>query len=213
MPTNVYLIRHGESEGNLHNMFLGHYDLPLTPKGVAQAQVTAEYLKNIKVDAIYSSDLKRAYGTARCTAELLGMPIIKDERFREIFAGKWEGMPFMGIGDTYKESFDTWLNDFGHARCDGGESVPEVGVRVVEAVRTIAQKQENGVIFIFTHATPIRTFAVHAMGKTPDELTVLPWPSNASVTKAEFDGQRFRLLEYSTDHFMGTLATRLPDNV
>ena len=55
--------------------------------------------------------------------------------------------------------------------------------------------------------------AVYSMGKSAKEVGILPWPSNASVTKITFDGEKFELLEYSTDHFMGALATRLPDNV
>ena len=211
--TTVYLIRHGESEANEKDVFIGHTDLALTALGKRQAQITAEYLKDIVPDAIYSSDLQRAWFTAWETAKLQDMTVTKEPELREIYAGQWEYVPFSVLQEQRRDSYACWLNDIAHARCDGGESVPEVGVRVVEAVRRIAQRHENGVVFIFTHATPIRTFAVHAMGKTPDELTVLPWPSNASVTKVEFDGQRFKLVEYSTDHFMGALATRLPDNV
>lgn len=213
MPTNIYLIRHGESEGNLHNVFLGHYDLPLTPKGVAQAQVTANYLKDIKADVIYASDLKRAFGTAECTANLLGMPIIKDERLREIFAGKWEGMPFMGIGDTYKESFDTWLNDFGHARCDGGESVVELKERIISALTDIAKSNDQKTVFVFTHATPIRLFAAHSLGKTVDEYKDVPWSANASVTSAVYENGKFKLIEYGKADFMGDLVTRFSKNV
>ena len=211
--TTVYLIRHGESQANEKNVFIGHTDLALTDLGRQQAQVTADYLKDITPDLIYSSDLQRAYYTARATARLHGMEVNIDQGLREIYAGQWENVPFEVLQVQRRDSYNIWLQDIAHARCDGGESVPEVGSRVADTVKKLAQKHENSVIFIFTHATPIRTFAVHAMGKRFDELEVLPWPSNASVTKAEFDGQSFRLLEYSTDRFMGKLATRLPDNV
>lgn len=211
--TTIYLIRHGESQANEKDLFIGHTDLSLTDLGYRQAQVTADYLKDIHADAIYSSDLQRAYHTALATAEPRNMPVYKDSGLREIFAGEWEYTPFSVLQETRKQTYDIWLKDIAHARCDGGESVPEVGIRVVETVKKLAQKHKDSVIFIFTHATPVRTFALYAMGKSPDELDVLPWPSNASVTKAAFDGERFRLLEYSVDHFMGELATHLPDNV
>ena len=213
MSTKIYLIRHGESEGNLHNMFLGHCDLPLTQKGVAQAQMTAQYLKGIKVDAIYSSDLKRAFGTAQCIAELLCMPIIKDQNLREIYAGKWEGMPFMGIGETYKESFDTWLHDFGHARCDGGESVVELKERFISALEEVAKANDQKTVFVFTHATPIRLFAAHCLGKTVDEYKDVPWSANASVTEAVYEDGAFKLVEYGKADFMGDLVTRFSKNV
>lgn len=211
--TTVYLIRHGESQANEKDVFIGHTDMALTELGRKQAQIAADYLKDIHADVIYSSDLQRAYYTAEAAAKLRNMPVLKDPGLREIYAGQWENTPFSVLQESRRDSYHIWLKDIAHARCDGGESVAEVGERVVQTVRKLAQKHENSVIFIFTHATPIRTFAVHAMGKTPDELEALPWPSNASVTKAEFDGHSFRLVEYSTDHFMGDLATHLPDNV
>lgn len=211
--TTIYLIRHGESQANEQNVFIGHTDLALTDLGRRQAQRTADYLREIHADVIYSSDLQRAYHTARASADMRNMPVYTNRDLREIYAGQWEFVPFSVLQEKCKTTYDIWLGDIAHARCDGGESVPEVGVRVVEAVKSIAQKHENSVIFIFSHATPIRTFALHAMGKSPDELSALPWPSNASVTKVSYDGERFRLLEYSVDHFMGELATHLPDNV
>lgn len=211
--TTIYLIRHGESQANEQNVFIGHTDLALTDLGRRQAQVTAQYLNPIKPDVIYSSDLQRAYHTAQATAQLHNMEIIKEPGLREIYAGSWEYTPFSKLQVERKATYDIWLGDIAHARCDDGESVPEVGVRVAETLKSIAQKHENSVIFVFSHATPIRTFALHAMGKAPDQLAQIPWPSNASVTKVSYDGNRFQLLEYSVDHFMGELATHLPDNV
>lgn len=211
--TTIYLIRHGQSQANEKNVFIGHTDMALTELGRQQAQITAQYLKDTIPDVIYSSDLQRAYYTAQATAQLHGLPVLKEQGLREIYAGSWENVPFDQLQDRCGEHYGIWLRDIAHARCDDGESVPEVGSRVAETVRRLAQKHENSVMFLFTHATPIRTFAVHAMGKSPDELETLPWPTNASVTKVEFDGECFKLLEYSTDHFMGKLATKLPDNV
>ena len=56
--TKIYFIRHGESQANAQNVFIGHTDLDLTEKGHKQAQKTAEFLKDVSVDKIYSSDLK-----------------------------------------------------------------------------------------------------------------------------------------------------------
>ena len=73
MKTTIYLIRHGESQGNAVRAFLGHTNLDLTKKGHDQAECTAKYLKNIHADVIYSSDLLRAYSTAEHTAKIKGM--------------------------------------------------------------------------------------------------------------------------------------------
>ena len=212
--TTIYMIRHGESKANEKDVFIGHTDLELTDLGAKQAEITAEYLKSITPDVIYSSDLKRAWCTAQATAKHYGMEVLPEQGIREIYAGQWEYVPFAQLMVDYPESFgNIWCKDIANARCDGGESVAEVYDRVVKTVRTIALRHPGQTVFLFSHATPIRTMAVHAMGKPAAEVGALPWPSNASVTKIAFDGEKFELVEYSTDHFMGALTTRLPDNV
>ena len=213
--TTVYLIRHGESEANRREAFLGHGDLDLTQKGREQACATADYLYSYepKPDAIYSSDLQRAYHTAEKTAELFDMPIIKEKGLREIDAGLWENVTFSELRKRFTESFGLWSDNIGLSGCDGGETVMQLQNRIVSTVERIAQKHENSVVFLFCHATPIRVFAAHCLGKTPDTIKEVPWPTNASVTKAEYDGEHFRLTDYSQDGFMGELITKLPKNV
>ena len=54
------MIRHGQSIGNLNRVYLGHTDWDLTELGYKQAELVCEYLKDEKIDIIYSSDLIRA---------------------------------------------------------------------------------------------------------------------------------------------------------
>ena len=93
--TRLVIIRHGQSEANANYIFAGHSDFDLSELGKDQAKLAAEYLfKRIKPDAIYSSDLLRAYHTATPVGEIFNMPVIKEKGFREIFAGAWEGLSF-----------------------------------------------------------------------------------------------------------------------
>ncbi len=213
MSLTIYLIRHGESEANERDVFLGHYNMNLTKRGKEQAAITADYLINQvkQLNAIYSSDLDRAYQTAKCTSERFNVPIIKNEKLREIDAGLWDNLSFTELADRFTESYRTWNENLGIARCDGGESVAELQQRIVSEVEQIAKKHKNGTIFIFTHATPIRTFGAYCLKKSLEEIKTLPWASNASVTKVIYDKGRFELVEYSYDSFMGKLSTKLPD--
>ena len=211
--THVYLIRHGESEGNARNAFLGYTDLKLTAKGKTQAEQTADYLQTLKVDTVYASDLLRAYHTAQATAKRLGMRVVKDERLREIYCGEWKNQPFSILEEKYKESYAVWLNNIGLAQTDGGESVAQLQARIVSAVTDIAMQNVGKTVFIFTHATPIRCFAGYCQRKSLAQLKDLPWASNASVTHAVFADGAFTLVEYSKDDFLGELKTELPDNV
>ncbi|MBR3837355.1 MAG: histidine phosphatase family protein [Clostridia bacterium] len=209
--TYLYLIRHGQSQGNLHDLFLGHTDLDLTPLGHAQAEKTAEFLAAVPVDVIFSSDLKRAYQTALHTAEKKGIAAQPDPRLREIFAGEWEGVPFADLKTRYAPGFEVWLHDFGAARCDGGESVAELKDRIFSAISSIAQENEGKHVCIFTHATPIRLMGSVVKGLSLKEAGTFPWPSNASVTTLAYENGEFALLNYSNDSFMGDMVTRLSD--
>lgn len=214
MSTTIYMIRHGESEGNRKRTFLGHSDWPLTQKGLEQAHKTAAFLhKNDKPNAIYASDLLRAYQTAEATAVLFDLPIQKERRLREIWAGEWEEMLFADIDEKFPKSYGIWREDIGNACPDGGESVAELQQRIVKIVTEIAQKHENQVVFLFTHATPVRVLTAHVLEKSLNEIKDIPWASNASVSKFFYDGEAFTLAEYGRDDFMGEIGTRLPSNI
>lgn len=209
MPTHLYLIRHGESEANKIDAFAGHSQFNLTPQGHAQANKAAEFLSTLPVDVIYSSDLPRAYQTAVPTAERKGMEIIKSQKLREINAGDWDGRTF---DDLQKNdvNYPMWISNIGRACPTNGESVLDLQKRVLAELTAIAERHNGQSVLIFTHATPIRTFAAHCADKPPDTMREIPWMSNASVTHAVYDNGRFTMVEYDRHDFMGDLVTVLP---
>ena len=66
--TEIILARHGETEWNVEEIFRGRIDVELNETGMKQAELLAEYLSDVKIDAIYSSPLKRALKTAEVIA-------------------------------------------------------------------------------------------------------------------------------------------------
>ena len=213
MNTHIYLIRHGESEGNKAKAFLGHTNLDLTDMGHRQAQKTAEFLENINADVIYSSDLIRAYNTAVHTAELKGMEIVKNRNLREIHAGDWEGLKFTEIEEKYAESFGIWRTDTGNAICPNGESVVELQNRISTEITKIAEENQGNTVFIFTHATPLRVFKAYCDGVGIDGIKDVPWATNASVTYVQYEDGKFSLVDYSVDYFQGEEISTIPANV
>ena len=213
MKTTIYLVRHGQSVGNLRDQFIGHTDIELTDLGRQQARLAAQYLKDLPVDAIYSSDLMRAYETALETAKLKNMQVVKTAGMREIYGGEWERKVFPTLRETHSADFAVWCDDFGNARCTGGESVQELQSRIVNEVRRIAEENPGKAVMIFCHATPIRVFRAHCDGASPEAMGTIPWATNASVTHAEYEDGQFRLVAYSIDHFLGSLVTALPEDV
>ena len=210
--TTLILVRHGESEANKRDAFLGHWDLPLTERGLAQAKLAAGYLSTLGADAIYASDLQRAYRTACCTAELVGLPVTTDPNLREVDAGEWDNLTFDELWEKYPETFGIWANDIGNAGCDGGETVGELRRRVMGALTYIARANRGKRVLVFCHGTPIRIAGCISRGKPVEQLKDVPWAANGSATTLEYENGRFRLLEYSREDYMGDLVTKLPDN-
>ena len=201
----IYLIRHGESKANVEKLFVGNGDVPLTERGLEQARRTAHALKDIKVDAIYSSDLDRAYQTAMQTATLLNMPIIKDAGLREINLGKYEFIPHETMRTDYSEKWNEWLDDFANACFEGGESVAQVYERVFKTIKKIAEQNLEKTVFIFSHATSIRCFVSYCMGKGVEGANDISWVNNASITQIDYKNGKFEIVEYGRDDFLGDL--------
>lgn len=211
--TRFIMIRHGHSLANSRKEFGGQCDYALSDLGRLQAEKCAEALKNEKIDAIYASDLKRAYDTAVPVAERQGVPIILHKGLREIFAGEWEGKLFDELCVKYEADYTVWRTDIGRARCTGGESVAELSERVLKALSDIAKDNEGKTVCIATHATPIRAVCATASGLTAEEMVAIPWVSNASVSLFEYENGRFTAVYTDRADYLGDLITNLPANV
>lgn len=213
MCTQIYLVRHGQSTANAKNLYIGHADYDLTDLGHMQADMVADYFKDIKVDVIYSSDLLRAYNTALHTAKAKGLEVIKDKNFREIYAGEWEEMDLDLLKVKYEKDYGVWLNNIGRARCTGGESVEELQNRISAEAEKVMRENTGKTILVFTHATPLKVLRAAWDRKTLDEMKDLPWAPNASVTRGEYKDGEFRITDYGIYDFLGEHVTQLGKNV
>ena len=98
--TRIYLIRHGEAEGNLYRRFHGWYDSALTDTGRQQLEYLARRFQDLPLDAVYASDLKRAKDTAQAVAGPKGLDVIIEPGFRELGVGVYEDLPFGELGHS-----------------------------------------------------------------------------------------------------------------
>ena len=210
--TLIYIIRHGESVGNLHRICLGHTDLDLTELGYKQAEATAEFLSNEKIDVIYSSPLIRAYNTAVPHGKLRGIEVVPRKDLREIFCGEWEGMVCSDIEKKYGKLYTyDWPNRFGTFVFPGGESSIDCGNRFYKEVLKISQENNGKTVLIVAHGAVIRMFWAIIAGILPEDVSEkLPFATNASVSYADFDGKSFIPREYSIDsHLSGVGITSI----
>src|SRR5215831_9704928 len=88
----LYLVRHGESLFNHERRIQGQSDVELSPLGHRQSAAVAATFKDVSIDAIYASPLRRALETAQPIATQLGLEIRRDDRLKEINAGMFQGL-------------------------------------------------------------------------------------------------------------------------
>lgn len=212
--TLFLLIRHGESRANKEKFFSGQLDAPLEPLGHLQAHCTAEFIaEKYAPDMVFASDLQRAYDTGKAVGQRLNIPVYTDCRLREIFAGRWQGLPFEQIVKQYSHDYGIWMHDIGHCTCTEGESIAHLGQRVLQALTELAQKHPDKTIVVATHATPIRVLQglLHPNGLA--SMKDIPWVSNASVTELRYSNGQWQLGALGQDEHLHDLKTTFGANV
>lgn len=204
----VYIVRHGQSLGNAKHVLLGHTDLDLTELGYKQARATASAMRDIPIDIIYSSDLMRAYNTAVPHAELRGMSVIADEGFRECCIGAWENKSADWCREHYPIEFGgDWFEKFGTFTFPEGEGIRAGGERFLRRATEVCRENPDKTVLIVSHAAVIRSFYAIVSGIAPEDVAEkLPFPTNASYSVLEFDGENFIPVEYSVDGHLESIG-------
>jgi broad specificity phosphatase PhoE len=160
--TTVYLARHGESDWNVERRWQGHADRPLTERGREQAKALAQKLRGVDIDAVYASDLRRAWETADAVAAPRGLEVVRLPELREVDVGSWSGFTHDECADRFPDAFVRWQE--GGSGWDDGESYEDMGVRIVGAIQRLAEEHPDGAILVVSHGGPIRAVHAHALG-------------------------------------------------
>ena len=207
MKTEIIIIRHGESLGNSKRIMLGLTDLDMSERGYLQAEACAEFLLNERIDAVYSSDLKRAYNTAVPTARAFGLEVQGRKALREIYAGIWEAIPFSDVINNYAADFALWRDDFPSAYCPEGETVAELSKRVCDEVKRICEAHDGETVVIATHASPVRTIQIAA---TSGDASDVAFVANASINLFTYENGKLSIKQLNITDHLGDLITELP---
>jgi len=163
----LIVVRHGETEENKKGLMQGHTPGTLSELGKKQARTLGEKLANEKIDAIYSSDLARAYDTAKIIAKNLpGIPLITDEALREI-----DCSPYTGGKDAEID----WNN-----RPPEMESRIQIMKRIRKFLARIQKQHPNESLLIVTHCGTMK-----AINRVVNKLSHHERLDNNDYTKPE----------------------------
>lgn len=138
----LILVRHGESELNMENIFFGHLDPKLTEKGRSQALRTKKILSNINYKKIYSSPLKRAVETAEII-NIKKYDLNFVEELKELNFGILEGLTYEEILKKHPEDAVKWKENWQTYDYQTGESVQQLQERCVNFVESLDFSGEN----------------------------------------------------------------------
>ncbi len=209
METKIIIVRHGQSQANANGIYAGQTDIPLTELGISQAKSTANAIKDIKIDKIYSSDLIRAHQTALPHAELRGLSVTDSKELREMFLGDFECLPLDLLKTEHLEDFKIpWYEHFGRYKFPNGESVLGASERFYNEVMRIARENIGKTVLIASHAAVIRGFWCKISGYAPDEYSERSvFPTNASYSTLHYDGEKPIPDEYSIDSHINTVTS------
>jgi len=146
--TEIILARHGETQWNVEEVFRGRIDIELNETGIKQAELLAEYLSDAKIDAIYSSPLKRASKTAEIIARHHNLEVEITPGLTDLDYGNWQGLPHQEIKDKFKELYAEWINSPDKVKIPSGESLNIVRKRAMGVVNKIIAKYEGAVVLV-----------------------------------------------------------------
>lgn len=159
----IVFIRHGETEWNADGRYQGQSDVALSDTGRAQAALLAEHFPVGKIDAIYSSDLVRAFDTARAVAGRFGLPVHRESAFREISFGDWEGLTYAQIVAKWPEAMNHFLQRPDLLDIPHGESFAEVQRRAVKRLNELIQEHDGKTVAVTAHGAVLRTLLTAAL--------------------------------------------------
>lgn len=191
--TSIYLIRHGQTEGNANHLFIGSTDIPLDTVGERQALILGKRFSSIDLDAIISSPLKRAKQTAARIAKTAGMPVEISAGFSEIDFGDVEGITIEAFESNYparallhKDSGSdgvAWPN---------GESRMGFNIRVRETFMDVLERYNNRTVAIVSHGGVIGSLLSHIQGGLANDWARYA-VQNCSITHIEVSSTHTRI--------------------
>ncbi len=164
----LYIVRHGETVWNRDGRIQGHTDICLSEQGIGQALSLAHRLKNVTIDAAYSSDLSRASETARIVMDGRGAPVYPTPELREYRKGAFEGLTLGELRDHFPTEYPGYIaKDLDYAP-EGGESTRQVSSRMTAVMSEIRDRHLEDRVLVVGHGGSLRAAMMALLGMPMD---------------------------------------------
>ena len=153
----IIFLRHGQAKNNTERILSGRTPgVPLTDKGITQAQQTAELLEHMNISAIYSSPIQRAKHTAEIVGKHNSIDVTIDDRLIELDMGKFTNVPYDEIFSSHGNVFMKFYDGELEIAHNGVETFADVKKRVASIVEEVIEKHPDENVVLVTHMDPIK---------------------------------------------------------
>ena len=201
--TEIILARHGETEWNVAEIFRGRIDVELNKTGIKQAELLADYLSGFKIQAIYSSPLKRALRTAEVMASHHKLEPVIAPGLIDLDYGKWQGLPNQEVADKYQELYAQWLSRPDKVRIPGGESLKKVRERAIGVVDEVIARYKGTVILV-SHRVVNKVLICALLGLGNSHFWNIK-QDTCGITIFTYENERFILTRHNDTSFLRPL--------
>lgn len=201
--THIILARHGETEWNVTEVFRGRIDVELNETGVKQAELLAEYLSQWKLEAVYSSPLKRAWKTAEIIGSRHKLDVEAAPGLIDFDYGQWQGLPHQEVKDRYKELYQQWIDTPDQIKIPGGETLAEVRERALGAVNNAVARYEGRVALV-SHRVVNKVLICALLGMGDSRFWNIK-QDTGGITTFSYEKGQFILTEHNNTSYLQSL--------
>lgn len=194
----LYIIRHGQTVWNKERRLQGSTDIMLNEEGIRLAKLTGEKLKNVYFDKIYSSPLTRAYDTACYIRGDRDIPIVKDERIRELCFGKLEGRNIDEMAADKNSHFQHFFDEPElYVPDEKGETLESIRERGADFLKTEIEIHESDYerVMIVAHGAMNRALLSHIKKSDIKNFWGRAVQKNCSVNIIRLENGKYEILE------------------
>ena len=190
----IILVRHGQTEWNRVERFRGRIDVPLNEIGLVQAGMTGKRIAaEWNPTAVYSSPLSRAVETAKVTALYFDLPVQTHPGLIDIDYGRWGGLTPDEVREEWPHMIEAWYKTPDSLRIPDGETLADVRVRAMEAVKELVDCHEGETLVVVGHTVVNRIILLGILGLSNDRFWRLR-QDTCCINIFEAEGGDFTLL-------------------
>jgi len=154
-------MRHGLTESNKKKIYAGRSNEGLIGLGIEGIRNIGKKMRGLGIEKIYSSPIRRAVQTAEIIDSFLDVGVEVEENLEEMRLGPWEGLSEEEVAERFPEQWKVWNTEPSKLKVDGRETLKEVQVRALEAVRRIYGCSDCSKVLAVTHVALIRLLMIY----------------------------------------------------